>query len=351
MNRNKRILLSDGDYHREGGQVSSIIDPKKAVFKKSVELGEGRIRGYDFGKEFDARHFFEAYGDTGFQASNLAKAITLVKTMQREHATIFLGFTSNISTSGLREIITYLVKNRLVHFLVTTTGGLEEDVIKTHGDFKHGSFEADGAYLRKNGVNRTGNIYVPNERYIWFEGHMRTLLTRLYAEQKKRGCLIDSVEFVKELGRSLEGHKNCDDSFAYWCYKNKIPLLCVPLADGAIGDHIYFFKKEHPDFGIELAKEVELIYDTVLNADKTGAIIIGGSVPKHHIMNAFLLRDGGDYTIYINTAYEQDGSNAGANPEEAKSWGKSALNGNNVKVWGDATIIFPILVAAGFKLK
>jgi len=127
-------------------------------------------------------------------------------------------------------------------------------------------------------------------------------------------------------------------------------LLCVPLADGAIGDHLYFFKKDHKDFGVELSKEVELLYDTVLNADRTGAIILGGSVPKHHIMNAFMLREGGDYTVYINTAYEQDGSNAGANPEEAKSWGKAALDANNVKVWGEASIIFPILVAAAFKL-
>jgi deoxyhypusine synthase len=78
--------------------------------------------------------------------------------MQKDKAMIFLGFTSNITTSGLRDIITYLVKKKKVHFLVTTTGGLEEDIIKTHGDFHHGSFSADGAYLRKNGVNRTRNI-------------------------------------------------------------------------------------------------------------------------------------------------------------------------------------------------
>jgi deoxyhypusine synthase len=123
------------------------------------------------------------------------------------------------------------------------------------------------------------------------------------------------------------------------------------LADGALGDHLYFFKKDHPYFGVELAREVEVLYDVVLNADKTGAILIGGSVPKHHIMNALMLREGADYTVYINTGHEEEGSNAGANPEEAKSWGKAVANENTVKVWGEATIIFPILVAAGFKLK
>jgi len=180
---------------------------------------------------------------------------------------------------------------------------------------------------------------------------MKGFLSKMYKLQNAKDRLVDSVEFVKELGKELEGKKNCKESFTYWSYKNNIPLLCVPLADGALGDHIYLFKKDRKDFGIELAKEVELLYDTVLNAGKTGAIILGGSVPKHHIMNALMLREGADYTVYVNTAYEADGSNAGANPEEAKSWGKASLDDNNVKVWGDASIIFPILVAAGFKLQ
>ncbi len=327
------------------------IDPKKALFKKSIELGEGKICGHDFGQEFDAKKFFASFKDTGFQATNLGKAIELVKEMQKQKATIFLGFTSNITTSGLRDIITYLVKNKLVHFLVTTTGGLEEDVIKTHGAFLHGDFNADGAHLREKGVNRTGNIYVPNERYIWFETFMKGILQELYHKSKKNDKPINSVDVVLEMGNALEGKSNAEESFTYWAYKNKIPLLCIPLADGAIGDHIYLYKKDHPDFSIDLIKEVEVLYDKVLDADKVGAIILGGSVPKHQIMAACMLREGADYTVYINTGYEGEGSNAGASPEEAKSWGKASPDSNNVKVWGEASIIFPILVAAAFKLK
>ncbi len=326
------------------------IDPRKALFKKSEEVGYGSIRGYDFSEEFDAERFFDAFNDMGFQATNLGKAIELVRKMRKEKAMIFFGFTSNVSTSGMRDIVSYLVRNKLVHFLVTTTGGLEEDVIKTHGDFLHGSFDTDGAYLREKGVNRSGNIFVPNERYIWFEKFMKGPLESAYEDQKKTGKVCDSVEFVKKMGEALEHEKNKEQSFTYWAYKNNIPLLCVPLADGAIGDHIYFFRKEHKDFGIDLTHEVELLYDTVLNADRTGAIIIGGSVPKHHIMNAMMLREGADFTVYLNTGHEEEGSNAGANPDEAKSWGKAVAKKTDVKVWGEASITFPILVAAGFKL-
>ena len=43
---------------------------------------------------------------------------------------IFLGFTSNLISSGVREHIRYLVQHSMVDVLVTTAGGVEEDLIK-----------------------------------------------------------------------------------------------------------------------------------------------------------------------------------------------------------------------------
>ncbi len=320
---------------------------KKILMKKSKELGYGKIVGPNFDKEFNAKEFFESYKNIGFQATNLGKGIELVKKMRKEKATIIVGFTSNMGTSGIRDIITYLVKNKLVHCVVTSTGGLEEDIIKTYGDFLHGDFEADGAKLRKAGVNRTGNIFVPNERYIWFEKYCNEIIKKVYEENKK---IITGEQIILELGKGLEGEKRAEESFTYWCYKNNIPLFCEPLNDGAIGDHLYFFKKDHPEFIVDMTREVEKMYDFVLNQEKIGAIIIGGSVPKHFIMNACMTREGANYTVYLNTGYEGEGSNAGANPNEAKSWGKASADENNVKIWGEATITFPIIIAAGFKL-
>ncbi len=323
---------------------------KKSLFKESVELGTGRIKGYDFDGSFDAATFFESFRDTGFQATNLAKAVDLIKKMRAEGAVIFFGFTSNITTSGLRDIITYLVKRKLVHFLVTTTGGLEEDIMKVHGNFHHGAFEAEGAYLRQKGVNRTGDIFIPNERYVWFyDSFMANVLKEVYGKQKESGKMVDAYEFVRYMGKALEGFERREESFTYWAYKNDIPLVCIPLNDGAIGDNLYLFKKDHPDFDVTLIREHEVLYETVMAAHKCGAIIIGGSVPKHHIMMAMMLREGADYTVYINNGVEQDGSNGGASTDEAKSWGKVAPDDNNIKVWGEATIIFPIIVAAAFK--
>lgn len=48
----------------------------------------------------------------------------------RVRSKIFLGFTSNLISSGVREHVRYLVQHRMVDVLVTTAGGIEEDLIK-----------------------------------------------------------------------------------------------------------------------------------------------------------------------------------------------------------------------------
>eukprot|EP01018_Ginkgo_biloba_P014331 Gb_32828 [translate_table: standard] len=95
-----------------------------------------------------------------------------------------------------------------------------------------------------------------------------------------------------------------------------------------------------------------LVYIRAINGEavhaspcKTGMIILGGGMPKHHICNANMMRNGADYAVFINTAQEFDGSDSGARPDEAVSWGKIRGSAIPVKVHCDATIAFPLLVA------
>lgn len=337
--------------------MPSLNDAKNSIFKQSHEreLEGTPVEGYDFEKGLDFKKFLSSLEATGFQATHLAKAIKLCRKMREQKARVFLGITSNVVSSGLRESVAFLAKNNFVHAIVTTTGAVEEDVIKCHAPFLIGDFGADGAKLREKGINRTGNLFVPNERYIWFEKFMQPLLKKMLDKQKEsekngKWKIINSVEFVKEIGREMEqtNLQNREKSFIYWCYKNNTPVFCPALTDGSLGDMIYFFKKDHPEFKIDLSDEIVLMNDLALTAEKTGAIIVGGSVPKHHIMNANMLREGANFVVYINTALEEDGSDSGARPEEAKSWGKATPTANNVKVWGEATLVFPLLIAGAF---
>ena len=67
-------------------------------------------------------------------------------------------------SSGVRETIKYLVKNKKVDVLVTTAGGVEEDIMKCITPHYLGDFSKwKGPELRKRGLNRIGNLLVPNQ--------------------------------------------------------------------------------------------------------------------------------------------------------------------------------------------
>lgn len=59
---------------------------------------------------------------------------------KKTKCTIFLGYTSNIISCGLREIIRYLTQHKLVDAIVTTAGGIEEDFMKCLAPTKLGEF-------------------------------------------------------------------------------------------------------------------------------------------------------------------------------------------------------------------
>lgn len=307
-----------------------------------------KVEGYNFEKGFDLKNFLESYAHTGFQASHFGHAINIVNEMREEEATIFLGYTSNMVSSGIRDIIKFLVKHKHVHVLVTTGGGIEEDIIKVLKSFHVGSFHVSGRAMLEKGINRAGNIFIPNDRYLYFEKFIQPFLERIYKEQKEEGIIQSSQDITRELGKEISKEKNCEESILYWAYKNNIPVFCPTLMDGSFGDLVYFMKQRHNDFVIDTSGDTKKIVDVALNADKTGAIILGAGVAKHFILNANIFREGLDYAVYINTAQEYDGSDSGAEAEEAITWAKIQPTAAHVKVHADATLVFPLLVAGTF---
>lgn len=321
----------------------------KNQLKQLITLDESpKIKGFNFEKAeltgVDLTEFLQSYATTGFQATNLAEGIEIVKIMQREKAAIFLSFTSNMISSGVREAVTYLVKHKKVRALVTSAGGIEEDIIKCLKPFALGQFNLPGTFLFENGINRIGNILVPNDRYAYFDKFMQEFFNEIYQLQQKENKFFSPHELIKKIGEKI----NHPESYLYWAAKNNIPVFCPGLIDGSFGDLIYFFKLSHPDFLIDITKEMKVIVDLVLNSEKTAAICLGGGISKHFTLNANIFKEGLDYAVYINTAEEFDGSDSGARVEEAISWGKVKSKAPAIKIHCDATIAFPLLVIGGF---
>ena len=250
-------------------------------------------------------------------------------------ATIFLGYTSNLVSSGLRETLRYLVQHKHVSAIVTTAGGVEEDLIKCLAPTYLGSFSAVGADLREKGMNRIGNLIVPNSNYCAFEDWVVPIFDKMLEEQEASRNSEEPLVWmpstvINRLGKEI----NDKASICYWAYKNDIPVFCPALTDGSLGDMLYFhtFKSSPKFLDISITRDIRKINDIAMNAKRAGMIILGGGVVKHHIANACLMRNGAESAVYINTAQEFDGSDAGARPDEAVSWGKIKADGDSVKV-------------------
>lgn len=101
-------------------------------------LLQQKVGGYDFNKGINHSALLQTYLTTGFQATNFALAIKQIEAMlnarqepfesdeyeddpfirRQTGCTIFLGYTSNIISSGIRETIRFLVQHRMVIFLI-----------------------------------------------------------------------------------------------------------------------------------------------------------------------------------------------------------------------------------------
>jgi deoxyhypusine synthase len=333
------------DYVKKRFDIRNI---EKRTFNQGITSDEAmeklldKVSGFGPSKDMSVNDLVERMKFVGFQATHLSKAADIIRRMRREKARIFLTFTSNMVSSGLREIFAYLLKNKLVDVVITSVGSIEEDLMKSRKPFLLGSFDVSDSELHKKGINRIGNIFVPNDRYETLENLLQGFFREMLKKQKAGKKLLSPSGLIFELGKTVTDQ----NSILYWATKNSIPIFCPAITDGAFGLQVYFFKQDNPEFGIDVTADMNDLANLVLGSQKAGGIVLGGGVAKHHLIGANLIRDGLDYAVYVMTGTEYDGSLSGARVKEGVSWGKIKDDGeNHVFVEGDATIIFPLLAA------
>lgn len=286
-------------------------------------------------KGMNVKDLVSSYQSLGFQSIELKKASDVIVKMKKDNAKIFLTFTSNMVTSGLRGFFAQIIKLGMADVIVTTVGGIEEDIMKASGErFSIGSFASDDVELHEKGINRIGNIFVNNESYMHFEDMMQETLDKLYQKQKRWAV----SDLLKEIGLIL----NDESSILYQAAKNNVPIFCPAVTDGAFGFHLYLFQQKHKDFIVDVVKDFGNILFITSHDEKKGIIALGGSISKHHAILSTLLNGGANYAVYMTTAHKTSGSMSGATTEEAKSWGKVKDESDVATVIGDVTITFPL---------
>ena len=299
----------------------------------------GTKRVIDFQAKTDVSAMLSDFESAGFQASHLAQAVALMREMKADgKRTVFLAFTANLVASGLRGVLAQVIRQGWIDAVVTSGGSVDHDLIKSWRPYGLGSFDADDVALHKKSINRIGNVLVDNDAHVQLEKKVQPVFKKMLSKKE----VWAPSEFIAELSHLAKGKH----SFLAACRESNVPVFSPALIDSALGLQLYFFKQDHPEFVLDATADLKPVGNLVLNAETTSAIVVGGGSSKHFTIGCNLLRGGLDSAVYFTTAQEYDGSLSGARPKEAVSWGKVKERAKHVTVYGDATINFPLAVAA-----
>ena len=311
--------------------------------KSRTGAGFPHVRDIELNKDISVSNIFSQMAlSGGFQARNLGKAVEILERMSRDSECFkFLSFPAAIIATGNRGVVREMVKRKMCDAIVTTCGTLDHDIARAYRPYlSGGEFSMDDVDLEKRGIHRLGNVLVPRDNYgPLIEEKVQNVLTTMY----KNGEKYPSTQLLcQSLGESLKDEK----SILYWAAKNKIPVFVPGITDGAVGSQAWLFYQTHRDFRIDLLKDEQALSDIVYSAKKSGALMLGGGISKHHTLWWNQFRGGLDYAVYITSATEYDGSLSGAQVREAISWGKVSVKARQVTVFGEVTTLLPFIVAA-----
>lgn len=300
---------------------------------------EKKVTDFDIDGDTKISDLTDQYFDSGgFVAKKVGIAVNVLDKMFKDECTNFLSFPACIISTGTRGIIKDAVKNGLFDVIITTCGMLDHDLARVWEDYYHGSFSVDDRELHKEGVNRLGNIFIPNSSYgEVLEREMQPLLRDIVEEN---GPTLSTREIIYEFGKRIDD-KN---SILHWAAKKDIPIYVPGITDGAFGSQLWMYWQNNKDFSIDMMKDQQELSDIVFPADKTGALMIGGGISKHHTIWWNQFRGGLEYAVYVTTAVEYDGSLSGARVREAVSWGKVKEDADYITVEGDATALLPLII-------
>ncbi len=291
----------------------------------------------------------------GFSATKLAHARdVLAEAMlksNQEGVLNWLSFPACLCATGTRGFFVEAIKRKAYNVVITTCGTLDHDIARTYQAYYHGAFELDDVELGEQGLNRLGNVIVPNECYG--EILEQSVLPWLEEIEKERREInpenpwhgFGSVELCWAFGDRIRD----ENSLLYWAAKHRIPIVIPGLSDGSIGAQLFMHRQRSPDFMIDFLADEQILSDLTWTCEESHALMVGGGISKHHVIWWNQYRGGLDSAVGITTASEHDGSLSGARLREAISWGKIRPEAPQVTVEGDASVLLPLLGSDLFK--
>ena len=286
-------------------------------------------------------------GRTAFQGKNLSLAVRIWVKMLRQEATILLGMAGALVPAGMRQVLVYLIQNRLIDCLVSTGANLFHDIHETLG-YNHwqGSCVVDDLALKKRGIDRIYDVFAVEREFEKTDAYILR-----FARSQKSCPPFTTREFFFRLGRQLlrDGRR---EGILTSAAQAGVPVYCPAVGDSSIGIALAQ-DTQSPGFIFDVVADVRETACLVARSKSTGVIYLGGGTPKNFIQQTEVTAGkmgfkvaGHRYAIQMTTDAPHWGGLSGCTFEEAQSWGKIAETAAKVTLYCDSTIALPLVVTA-----
>ncbi|WP_405265210.1 deoxyhypusine synthase [Methanobrevibacter sp.] len=287
-------------------------------------------------KVSDLVNEFDKSGVLG--AGRVGRACNILTDMiQDEDMKVFMSLGGPLIPGGMRNIVSQMIEYHHVDLIVSSGANITHDLVEAFGGSHYRHEGRDDEELNEDGIGRIADINVGSDDFTIFETEIVKIFEKISSERNH----ISIQELLYEIGLMVDD----ENSFVAAAAKNNVPIFAPGLIDSMMGLQLWIFNQDH-DFVVDAVADMHYLSDIVFEAERVGAILLGGGLTKHYTLASNVIKGGLDAAIQITMDRPEAGSLGGAPLEEAKSWAKARCGSSLASVVGDVTVIFPLIYAA-----
>jgi len=305
-------------------------------------------------KNMTISQLVDFFGSTGYNARRLFEAANIMKQMIDTGSTICLTLAGAMTPIGMGNTIKTLIENGYIDWIVTTGANVYHDLHFAYDlPVRQGHFQVDDDVLFSKQIVRIYDVYIKEIGTL--QAQDLIVQREIKKIENSYSESYSTADMSYSLGKATyENSPDPEKSFLASAYKNDVPVFIPAISDSSIGLNMLPLLFEDvtrfPNVMMDIAESTAILWKSKVS----GGIELGGGVPKNFFQQTgpalyqiLKLKDGGhDYVIQITDARPDTGGLSGATIQEGKSWGKiKTSHRNNVIVYGDSSICFPIIGA------
>lgn len=232
-----------------------------------------KVEHFKIGPKMRVSELVDRMGKSGvFSAGRLAEAVDVYHEMIENNATIFMGVGGALVPGGLRQLFVKVISDDLVDVIVTTGANVTHDLIEAFGgSHLRSAPTVDDAKLRRRGISRIYDAYVPQKAFELFEDRIQPMLEDVTKVEQR----MSSAKLLREIGLRIKDPKSILRAAA----THEVPVFAPAIADSILGLQAWLYSQEHKliiDGLLDVREMVELAGE----AQKPGAVILGGACQR-----------------------------------------------------------------------